>query len=54
MIIGKHDPVLDQDLLIKQTKNTDVKIVEFPDGHMSHIENKKEFSDELMQFVEKI
>ncbi len=54
MIIGKHDPVLDQDLLIKQTKNTDVKIVEFPDGHMSHIENKKDFSDELMQFVEKI
>lgn len=54
MIIGKHDPVLDQGSLIKQTKNTDVKIVEFPDGHMSHIENKKEFSEQLLHFIEKI
>ena len=52
MIIGKHDPVLDQGSLIKQTKNTDVKIVEFPDGHMSHIENKKEFSEQLLHFIE--
>ena len=54
MIIGKHDPVLDQDSLIKQTKNTDVKIVEFQDGHMSHIENKKEFSERIMHFIEKM
>ncbi|MCP5062857.1 MAG: alpha/beta hydrolase [Ignavibacteriae bacterium] len=54
MIIGKHDPVLDQDSLIKQIKNTDVKIIEFQDGHMSHIENKKEFSEQIMHFIEKI
>ena len=54
MIIGKHDPVLDQDSLIKQTKNTDVEIVEFPDGHMSHIENKKDFSEKIMHFIENI
>lgn len=52
MIIGKHDPVLDYDSLYNQTKNTDVKIVEFPDGHMSHIENKKDFSEEIMRFIE--
>ena len=54
MIIGKHDPVLDQESLLQQTKNTDVRIVEFPDGHMSHIENKKEFSEQIMHFIEKI
>ncbi len=54
IIIGKHDPVLDQDSLIEQTKNTDVKIVEFLDGHMSHIENMKEFSDNIMHFIENI
>lgn len=54
MIIGKHDPVLDQESLVHQTKNTDVKIVEFPDGHMSHIENKNDFLKEIMHFIEKI
>lgn len=54
MIIGKHDPVLDYDSLRKQTKGTNVKIVEFPDGHMSHIENRKEFSHAIMHFIENI
>ena len=54
MIIGKHDPVLDQESLVHQTKNTDVRIVEFPDGHMSHIENMKEFSEHIMHFIENI
>ena len=54
MIIGKHDPVLDQESLLLQTKNTKVRIVEFPDGHMSHIENMKEFSEQIMYFIEYI
>ena len=54
MIIGKHDPVLDFESLYNQTNNTDVEIVEFPDGHMSHIENKKEFSEKIMHFIENI
>lgn len=54
MIIGKHDPVLNRESLINQIKNTDVKIVEFPDGHMSHIENKEDFLKEIMYFIEKI
>jgi len=42
MIIGKEDPALDYNSLIEQTKNTTVQTVEFPDGHMSHIENTDE------------
>lgn len=54
MIISKKDPVLDYDSLINQTINTCVKVVEFPDGHMSHIENKEDLLNTLMRFVEKI
>ena len=54
MIISKKDPVLEFDSLIHQTKNTNVKVVEFPDGHMSHIENKSELLNEIMHFIENI
>lgn len=52
MIIGKRDPVLDYEALINQTENTDIQIVEFPDGHMSHIENKADFLTVIMHFIE--
>lgn len=52
LILGKKDPVLDYDFFISQIKNTKVKLVEFPDGHMSHIENKDEFLLKIMHFVE--
>ena len=51
LIIGKKDPVLDHKSLIKQTKGTDVSVIEFPDGHMSHIENKEELITTLKDFV---
>ena len=51
MIIGKQDPALDYNSLINQTKNTNVKIVEFPDGHMSHIENKNDLIESLSLFA---
>jgi len=54
MIVSKKDPVLNYNSLIEQTKNTSVKVVEFDDGHMSHIENSKELLQALMYFVEKI
>lgn len=54
MIISKKDPVLNYDLLKQQVKNTDVIIVEFPDGHMCHIENKKDFTYNLLHFIENI
>jgi pimeloyl-ACP methyl ester carboxylesterase len=52
MVIGKHDPVLDYNLLIKQAEGTTVKVVEFPDGHMSFIENREELLQNIMYFVE--
>ncbi|WP_372792695.1 alpha/beta fold hydrolase [Lutibacter sp.] len=51
MIVGKQDPALDYLSLINQTKNTKVKVVEFPDGHMSHIENKDDLMNALTTFV---
>ncbi|MEW4923228.1 alpha/beta hydrolase [Algibacter sp. 2305UL17-15] len=52
MIIGKRDPVLNYDELIAQTKNSGVEVVEFPDGHMSFIENEEEFLQKIMHFIE--
>jgi pimeloyl-ACP methyl ester carboxylesterase len=52
MIIGRKDPALQYSSLINQTKGSDVEIVEFPDGHMSHIENKEVFSYNIMHFIE--
>lgn len=52
MVIGKKDPALDYLSLIEQIKNTDVKMVEFPDGHMSHIENESELLQKLVHFIE--
>ena len=54
MIISKKDPVLDFKSLIKQTKNSNIKVVEFPDGHMSHVENETLFLHAIVRFVEKI
>jgi pimeloyl-ACP methyl ester carboxylesterase len=54
MIAGKKDPVLNIENLQTQTKNTEVKFIEFPDGHMSFIENKSELSYELVRFIENI
>jgi pimeloyl-ACP methyl ester carboxylesterase len=52
MIISKRDPALDYKSTIAQTKNRDIKIVEFPDGHMSHIENNKEFILQIVHFID--
>lgn len=51
MIIGKQDPALDYDSLISQTKNTKVKVIEFPYGHMSHVENKDSLIKNLSDFI---
>jgi pimeloyl-ACP methyl ester carboxylesterase len=51
MIIGKQDPALEYSKLISQTKNTKVQVIEFPDGHMSHIENKTELTQALSSFI---
>ena len=52
LILGKKDPILDYKSLVSQIRNTNVELVEFPDGHMSHIENKDEFLHKIMYFIE--
>lgn len=52
MIVSKKDPVLNLQNLMKQIKDTNVKLVEFPDGHMSFIENEAELLHELVHFIE--
>jgi len=54
MIISIKDPVLEYQSLIDEASNNTIKIVELPDGHMSHIENKKAFSYNIMHFIENI
>ena len=51
LIIGKQDPALAYSSLIEQVINTKVHVVEFPDGHMSHIENKDELIQALLLFI---
>jgi hypothetical protein len=51
MIIGQRDPVLEYEKLLEQTQNSEVDVRIFPDGHMSHIENKDELIDSLSDFI---
>ena len=51
MILGKKDPVLDQNSLREQIENADITVVELPDGHMSHIENFSETLKAIKTFT---
>ncbi|WP_242203863.1 alpha/beta fold hydrolase [Aestuariivivens insulae] len=53
IFISEKDPVLDYKSLIKEAKTAKLEIVEFPDGHMSFIENEAFFFLNLMHFIEK-
>lgn len=52
MIISKKDPVLNYNSLILQTTNSDIDVVEFPDGHMSHVENESLFLRTITHFID--
>jgi pimeloyl-ACP methyl ester carboxylesterase len=54
LILGKKDPVLIYKDAVEQIENTAVKLVTFPDGHMSHIENKEELKTVLQNFFKSI
>ena len=53
LILGKKDGVLNYEDNLKQIENTTVKLVTFPDGHMSHIENRDELKTVLLLFLKK-
>jgi pimeloyl-ACP methyl ester carboxylesterase len=50
LILGKKDGVLNYEDNLKQIENTDVQLVSFPDGHMSHTENREELKTVLLDF----
>ncbi len=54
LILGEKDPVLNFEETSAQINNTTVEIVTFPDGHMSHIENREGLLQVLLRFVKRI
>lgn len=54
LILGEKDPVLNYEETIEQIEGTKVQLVAFPDGHMSHIENRVELIGVLSGFFKKI
>jgi len=54
LILGKKDGVLNYEDNLQQIENTTVKLVTFPDGHMSHIENREELKNVLLGFFKGI
>lgn len=54
LILGKKDPVLNYEESLEQIENTEVKLVSFPDGHMSHIENAGELTKILLAFFKSV
>lgn len=51
LILGKKDPVLNYEENVEQIEGTDVKLVTFNDGHMSHIENQVELEKVMVGFL---
>jgi pimeloyl-ACP methyl ester carboxylesterase len=54
LILGEKDPVLGYEETKSQIENTEVQLVSFPDGHMSHIENQEDLTDVLVSFFKRI
>ncbi|MBC7524182.1 MAG: alpha/beta hydrolase [Flavobacterium sp.] len=54
LILGKKDGVLIYDDNVEQLEGTKVELVTFPDGHMSHIENKKQLLVVLLEFFKEV
>jgi pimeloyl-ACP methyl ester carboxylesterase len=53
IILGKKDGVLNYEENVNQVENTAVQLLSFPDGHMSHIENKAETLKAILGFLKK-
>jgi len=54
ILLGKKDTILDYKQLSLFAENQGIEKHSFSDGHMSHIENRSEFLQEIMRFIEKI
>ena len=54
LILGKKDGVLNYQDNLEQIENTSVKLITFADGHMSHIENREELKNVLLDFLKEV
>jgi pimeloyl-ACP methyl ester carboxylesterase len=54
LVLGKKDPVLNYEETKTQIENTAVLLLDFPDGHMSHLENQAELELALLHFFKSI
>jgi pimeloyl-ACP methyl ester carboxylesterase len=54
LVLGKKDPVLNYEETKEQMEDTQVQLLSFPDGHMSHIENQEALQEELLRFFKSI
>ena len=54
LILGKNDPVLIYENALEQIQETTVKLATFPDGHMSHIENREQLKTVLLDFFKSV
>ena len=54
LILGKKDGVLIYNENMTQIKNTNAELITFPDGHMSHIENKMDLEKVVLRFLKGI
>jgi hypothetical protein len=50
LILGKKDDVLIYEDNLKQIEGTKIKFTTLADGHMSHLENKKQLMKVLLEF----
>ena len=51
LVLGQKDPVLAYTDNLEQIENTAVKLITFPDGHMSPIENRLPLKKTLLEFL---
>ncbi|MEY4433348.1 MAG: hypothetical protein RLZZ44_1482 [Bacteroidota bacterium] len=54
LVLGEKDPVLQFEETKEQIEGTQVQLLRFPDGHMSHIENQDALRMELLQFFKSV
>ena len=54
LILGENDAVLNYEEAKDQVEKTNTKLVTFPDGHMSYIENEDELKKVLLTFFKSI
>lgn len=54
ILLGKKDGLIDHRLMVKELVDVTVEITLLSEGHMSHIENKEEYTYKIKRFIEKL